>query len=586
MNKDRIKLFFQFLKYVMPYRKRWLAMLILSGLAALIGLINPYLAKLVVDDAIITKDISALVVLLLIGGGVFVISGLTEGLMQYLDRHIKLKVGFDINEKVFRHLQNFSFRWFQDKSTGEHLYKIDSDIERVKDLITAAPPQVLSTLPRMFFITAIVFYLDWGIALFSICLAPLVYLPPCYFSNRMRTVWKALIENSEKIYDILDETFSHILVIKASGREDDSIRRYLAKLRDRIGIEIKKLKLDIMSKFTSEGSTKLITGLIALYGSYLVIKGRLTLGGLTAIMIYLRQLASLQSLFALFYQSSVIGLVSCERIAEILNDRPEIVDSPGAQGVRFEHGGILFRDVSFGYREGEYVLRDLNFRVDGGSHIALVGPSGCGKTTTALLLLRLYDPWKGGILIDGRGIRDMKTSSLKEQIGIVLQEPLLWNDSIANNIRYLRPAATRREIIEAAKMAGVDEFTESLPLGYDTVVGENACKISEGQKQKIAIARVLIKRPKILILDEAMSSMDSASEERILSNIKLELPGLTFITISHRLSTVMNADMVYYLARPDNMVISRAERSFENKEICQLFAEQNGLASIQAAGYL
>ena len=575
MDQTQFKFFLRFLKFILPYRGKWLAILGLSGLAALLGLINPYLTKLVVDDAIGHKDLKTLVILVLIGGGVFILVGSMNALKSYFDRYIKLKVNYDLNKKIFEHMQNFSLGWFQGKSTGENLYKISEDVGRVTDFVTTTPPQAVFIFPKLLLTLAVVFYLNWKMALFSLCLAPFLYLPPYYFSRKMKKVWQALIENYQHIYDHLQEAFSHIQVIKAFGKETASMRRYLNLLADNVRIGMKNLRLDIFHSFTVETVSKVIIGLITFYGGYQVIKGRLTLGGLAAVMVYLRQLTNLQGEFAGFFQTAVLGSVSCQRVAETLDQKADIVEARNAKKVIFKRGEISFENVTFGYRAGEPVVKDLTFRIENESHIALVGPSGCGKTTIALLILRLYDPGGGRIFVDGHDIRGLKSDVFKAQVGVVLQEPLLWNDSIENNIKYAREDATREEIERVARMTGVAEFAEALPQGYETVIGENACRLSEGQKQKIAIARALIKRPKILILDEAMSSMDSVSEEKISSNIKQYQPKTTLITVSHRFNTVMRADLVYFLRSPEEILIGKPQKLLEdNSDFCYLFADQ------------
>jgi len=553
-------------------------MLILSGSGTLLGLINPYLTKLVIDRAIGNKDLRIFIILVLIGGGVFILIGLLNGLRQFLDRYIKAKVSFDLNKKVFKHLEGVSFSYFQNKSTGEYLYKIGYDTERVTDFITTAPPQAVAIFPKLILVLAIVFYLNWKMALFSLALAPFLYLPTYYFTRRMRKVWKALIENSENIFKSLQEVFSHMQLVKVFGKETQNIRHYLKLLIANIRIRMKNIKLEIFSGFASSAVNRIIIGLITFYGGYQVIKGQMSLGSLAAIMVYLTQLIGLQGQFAYFFQTSALGLVSCRRLAEVLDEKARVVETKGAKDVEFQKGQVAFRDVSFGYRAAEPLLRKITFDMEGGSHIALGGPSGCGKTTILNLILRLYDPWSGDIIIDGYRIKDLSFISLKRQIGMALQEPFLLNDTIRRNIAYGVDGVDDEEIIKMAGLCGVDGFVRNLPKGYETIIGENACKISEGQKQKIAIARALIKKPKILILDEAFSSMDSESEEKIMANIKKAQRDVTLIVVSHRLSTILNADLVYFLNSSAGLCIGSGEELLEkDKEFSALFSGQKAI---------
>jgi ABC-type multidrug transport system fused ATPase/permease subunit len=511
----------------------------------------------------------------LIGGTVFILSGLLSGLQSYLDRQIKIKVNFDLNKKVFKHLEKLDLAYFQNKSTGEHLYRGSYDIDRVADFITTTPPQVVATFPKLLFILIIVLRLNWQMAVFSLVLAPLLYLPPYYFTRKMRKIWEDLIKNSENIFKRLNEVFSHIQLVKTFAKEAAEVRDYLRMRIANIRMSLKNTRLEVISGFAGSAANKVVIGLITFYGGYQVIKGKMTLGSLSAIMMYIGQLIGLQSSFAGFFQNIAFGFVSCQRVEEILEERPKIVDKEDAKDVLFKKGRVVFRKVIFGYKEREPVISGINFDIEGGSRIAFVGPSGCGKTTILNLILRLYDPWSGDVIIDGYNIKDLKLSSLRWQIGMVLQEPFLFNDAIENNIRYGKPDAGEKEIIEVAKICGVDEFVSKLPDRYKTIIGENACKISEGEKQKIAIARALIKKPRILILDEAMSSMDSLSEEKILLKIKQIPEILTVIIVSHRLSAVMKADSTYFLKRPDAMIIDNPHQLLgEDEEFYNLFAAQ------------
>lgn len=548
--------------------------MVLSGTLALLELVNPYLTKLIIDDAIGNRNIKTFIILVLIGIGVFFIDRLLSSFRNFLDRFIKLKVNYDINKRVFQKMQNFPLMWFQHRTTGQNIYRASEDIDRTTEFITETPPQAFLIVPKFLFTLVMVFYLNWKLALLALSLAPLMVLSPYFFTAKMKRVWKRMIENSESIYEYLQETFSRIKVVKAFGKELSGVSKYMKLMAEKVKIGVHTLKLEIFSSFTMDAINKIIIGLIMFYGGYQVIKGEFTLGGLTAVMIYLRTLVGMQEQFGNFYQNIILGLVSCKRINEILDEKSLITEKQNAKENVFGKGIIVFKNISFGYRDDDHVLKNLDFSVEGGSNIALVAPSGHGKTTIALLLLRLYDPWNGKILIDGNDIRDLKFISLREQVGIALQEPQLWNDTIENNIKFAKEEATEDEVLKVAEMTGINEFVNNLPDKYKTVIGENACKLSEGQKQKIAIARALIKNPKILILDEAMSSMDSASEERILTNIKKYQKGTTIITISHRLSTVMNADLVYSFIRPSEMTVNRICDLNNCKDFMKLFAGQ------------
>jgi ABC-type multidrug transport system fused ATPase/permease subunit len=243
--------------------------------------------------------------------------------------------------------------------------------------------------------------------------------------------------------------------------------------------------------------------------------------------------------------------------------------------VEFLNGDIGFKEVSFGYRPGEYILKNLNFSIKTGEHVALAGASGAGKTTILNLLVRLYEPGQGEIFINGHKLQSITLASLKSQVGVALQEHFLWDDTVFNNIAYFSRETTPGKVEEISRICGVDDFVKVLPQGYQTIIGENGCKLSEGQKQKVAIARALFKNPKILVLDEAMSAMDSESEEKILRDIKARYKKMTVIIVSHRFSTIKGCDRALYLSGQDNIVEDSVEGLVKNNlDFRQLFAGQ------------
>ncbi len=574
MNKQMI-LYARFIKLLLPYRRKWLGVLFINVLAGGFSLVIPFLTKEVVDTAIGKKDFRAFTILAIIGGSVFVFTELLNRWSYWLKQAINLKINFDLHKKVFQHLQKLSYAWFQEKSTGEHLFKVNYDIDAAAEFITGAFPQALSILPRAALILVIVFYFNWKMALCGFLLSPFLFLPPYFFRKIMDKSYQRLIESSEDIFRYLQEVFSHIQLIKVWPAEKKTSRSFVGKLIINVRLSLSSLKAETASGVVAELISKLIIGLITFYGGYLVIKQDLTLGSFTAIMVYLTQLVGLQAQFASFWQNNISGTISCNRLAEILDVKPQIHDCPEATNREFRKGDIRFDNVSFGYPGNEFVIKNISFAIKAGECVALVGLSGRGKTTILNLLARLYEPQEGAISIDEQDIKSVKLDLLKKQIGFAMQEHFLWDDTIFNNIAYCCNRVNRQELEKVSRLAGVDDFVRELPLGYQTVIGENACKLSEGQKQKIAIARALLKNPRILILDEAMASMDSASEEKIIFNIQEQYKTLVVIIVSHRFSAVKACGRVLYLSAPDSLQEgSLAEFLTGNPEFRGLFAGQ------------
>ena len=525
----------------------------LSGITMVLGLVNPYLTKLIIDKAYGNRDLRLFIIIVAIGGCIFVLDGLINGLSNYLTNYIRLRINLDLNCKVFNKLQRLPYGFFKNSSTGEHLYTINYEIDRLTSFITDVLPQAIPLIPRSLLILAIVFYLDYKIALLALALIPFLYLTPYYFTRRTKKVLKKLIENSREIFKSLQEVLSHIHLVKALGKEKYETRRYIKGLIENIRFGLINTRLGVISGFANSLAQRIILGPIVFYGGYQIIKGKMTLGSLSAITLYLNQLSGLQSSLAYFFQQVSLGLVSYERLDSILETKPDSIEDKYTKEITFLKGQIEFRNVTFGYRQDKMVLQNLNFYIEGGSCIGLVGPSGCGKTTILNLILRLYKPLSGQIIIDGGNINLIKSKSLYAQIGVVLQEPYLWNDTIENNIRYGKEKADFKEVKEAAGIACIDDFIDTLAQGYNAVIGENACKISEGQKQRIAIARAVIKRPKILILDEALSSVDAQIEARIIDNMMVSLRDTTIIIVSHRFSAIKRTDLVFFLNSPDKI---------------------------------
>lgn len=545
----------KFYRYLLAYWRKEILILSLMGSSFGLGLLGPYLTKLIIDKAYTNRDIKLFIILVISIAALFILSNIINALINFLNRSIKLGIAFSLNRKVFRRLQYLPYRFFQETSTGQHLYRIAYDIERVTQLISDIFPQAVFIIPKSLLIFGIVFYLDRKVALFSLLLLPFLCFAPLYFTIRLKRAIKIWVEKSQRIFEKAQEILSHMQLIKTFGKERREIKGYISALIQNTRTELANTKLELSGLFASSIAQRAILGLIIFYAGLQVMKGKLTLGGLSAITLYLTQLSGLQNILASSLQRISLGLVSCERLDMILRTPVESLAKEQVKEVIFSKGNIEFENVTFGYTQEKMVLEDLSFCIEGSSCIGIMGASGCGKTTAVNLILRLYKPLKGKIFIDGVDISLIKPDSLYEQIGFALQESYLWNDTIENNIRYGKEKASFKEIEEAARIACIDAFIDSLPDGYQTVLGESACRISEGQKQRIAIARAVIKKPKILILDEALSSVDAELEQKIISNIKDKFENSTVIVISHRISTIRQMKIVYFLSGPAKIEI-------------------------------
>jgi ABC-type bacteriocin/lantibiotic exporter with double-glycine peptidase domain len=546
-------------RYLLPFWKQVVLLLALSLLGMVLSLVNPYLIKLVVDKAYANRDLNLFFTLIILIGIVYISAEFFKGLSKYLTSLIKIRLDFSFNKKLFKKLQSLSYAFFQNTSIGQHLVNVSRDIEEVSRFIVDSLPQLVLFIPRTIIIILLVLRLNWQMAFLSLLLAPFLHIISFYYNRRLERAWRRWIENYEIFFSRLQESLSHVQLIKAFGKERSETKRYVSTLIKNARAYLGVTKLQVAGSFASSIVNHVFLGLIIFYGGYQVIKENMSLGSLSAITIYLSQLSGLQGSLTNFFQQMAYCRVSHKRLESIFNEEPEQTETQHARKFTFPCGKIEFQNITFRFKPDEKVLEGLGFTIAGSSCIGLAGYSGCGKTTISNLLLRLYGPLKGKIFIDGFDISNIQSKSFYAQISAVLQEPYLWNDTIEYNIKYGGENITAAQVREAAKIACIDNYINSLKDGYRTIIGENACKISEGQKQRIAIARAIVRRPKIVILDEALSSVNISIEGKIIDSLRGYLANSTFIVISHRLSTIKKMDLIYFLTGPDNIDIGTHE---------------------------
>ncbi len=538
---------FNYHLYILPFWKREVLILILNSATMFLGLVNPYLTKLLVDKAYGNKDFKLFITLVITGGILFVLNNLISAIVSYMKSAIRTKIKFNLTVKVFSKLQSLPYSYFQNSSTGQNMYRFNYDIDTVSSLVSDFLPQLIQLIFRTVTVMVILFALNWKIAFFCLLLIPLQYYISDYCNKKMRKKWEETIEIGQKSFSILQEILTHIHLIKAFGKERVEKNRYIKILIENLRFTLSIQKLQSLISNIQQLSSRIFTGLILFYGGYQVIKGEIPLGSLIAIGMYLGQASGLHGSFSGLSQQVAMTLISCERLDTILNSESDEEKRKEAIVMKNTGGDIHFKNISFSYTEEKRIIKNLSFSIKHGIFAGLSGPSGCGKTTIINLLLKLYKPEEGEITLNGSDINKIEKKSFYNQIGVALQNSYLWNDTLENNIRYGKSNATEEEIKEAAEVACIDDFIDSLPEGYRTLIGENACKISEGQRQRISIARAVIKKPAILILDEGLSSVDGETENKIINNIRNYLKNSTVIIISHRLSTIKKVDLVYFL---------------------------------------
>lgn len=476
---------------------------------------------------------------------------LLKGIFTYCEAYLLSYMGqrivMDIRNQLYEHLQRLSLSFFLRQRTGNLISRLTNDVMLLQNAIRVVPRDTIRQGFTVFFLVFIIFYLNWVWALIAIVLFPLLVIPLASFGKKLRRVSMQGQEKMADIYSILQERISGVKLIKSFCMEEEEVKRLRIENRNFFNIIMRSMRvISMQSPIMEFIATIGIVGILIL-GGYQVISGRTTPGTFFAFIGALSAMYKPIKGFATVNHEIQQALAASERIFWILDTREFIIEKAQAEKLAPFRNDIKFERVSFFYEEGDTILKDIQMKIEKGEIVALVGPSGGGKTTLVNLLMRFYDPTSGEILIDGKDIKDVGVKSLRDQISIVTQEVILFNDTVRNNIAYGVPGASWEQIVFASKAANAHDFINSLPLKYDTVIGEHGVKLSGGQRQRLAIARAILKDPAILILDEATSSLDTESEKLVQDALDRLMQDRTSIVIAHRLSTVKNVNRILVL---------------------------------------
>jgi len=573
--KETLRLFFSFKYYLRHYWWLELGLFSLGLLGQLSHLVNPFLAKFILDKGILARNRTAFFKYSFFSGAIFFLAMVFQRAYEYFKKYTLSKLQVELADNVFKRVLKLSLRFFQEKLSMEQFFLINSDIGTGGEILADMLPATGVSLVKFIVVFLVILVIDYRILLAVVLYRLVILVQGRLFIRIKFNLVKTDLAKQQGMFRSVNEISSHLYFLKASGNLGFLFRKHLHKILERVRTEIQNARWDFLLVIFNNLSDKLFFGLLGVLGTLLVIKGKLSLGSLGAAMAYLSQGSAAYNGISGSFRTFKMNRLTLERIKDILNAPIDIPESKDAQSVIFYGGKIEFKEATLAYTESKLVLDRLSFVIPAEGKIALVGSSGRGKTTIINLLLRLYDPQQGRVLIDDYDLKDLRFKSIYSQMGIALQEPFLFNDSIANNIAFGAQKFSLEEIIKAAKIAEADSFILNLPHGYESILGEYGYKLSQGQKQRIAIARALIKRAKIFILDEAMSSLDSETEDKIIENIRKEFPRSTLIVVSHRLSTAKKMDQIYFLESSSRINIGThqelIERSLKYKE---LFASQ------------
>lgn len=530
-----------------PYMDRLVLALCCMLLASACNVVPPWLLKNVVDDVLIQKDLATLNALPFLLMGLFLGKGIFSYGHQYLMSWVGQRVVMDLRLRLYEHMQRMSLRYLYGKRLGELVSRMTNDAAILQNLVSSVMVNLIVQSVTFLGMMGFLIYINWKLTLITFAILPLTVLLLYRAAKKLRFVGHSIQRELAALSAVVQEAFSAIRVVRSFATEDLELERFRATNANNFKAVMKGVQTQSV---LSNGIEVVLIGALALIlwlGGRSVVRGELSPGELIAFLGYLGFLVQPIRVFTSVVSSMQLGLAAADRIFGLL-DTPEETTSPvdpvplGAM-----EGRVSFRNVSFAYEAGQPVLRNVSLDVRPGEKIAIVGPTGSGKSTLVDLIPRFYDPDGGSVLVDGLDVRSVDLRALRKQIGVVPQDSMLMKGTIAFNISYGLPDLPREAVEEAARVAGVHAFITSLPDGYETEVGERGVTLSGGQRQRIAIARAVVRNPRVLILDEATSSLDLEVERLVQGAMDLAMQGRTSFIIAHRLSTVRSADRIIVL---------------------------------------
>ena len=535
------------LQYIRPYLKQLGFAIICIIMAAAANLYLPWIIKDMVDKVLTDKDMGMLNIICLGIVVVFILRGIFYYGQSYLVSYIGQKVIIDVREVMFRKFQRMPLAYYDKHQTGETMSYITNDVAAIQSALVDNLIEMVTEGSILIGSLVMMLVLDWKLSLLTLAIIPLVGQAMKIFGRKIKRNGTVIQERMADITSLLQESISAIRVVKSCVRQRYEIDRFCRQKELNCQAAMKNVQLTSLLTPSVEFLAAVSVAVILWFGGYEVINGVLTAGSLIAFLTYAVNLANPVKRLSRVYGNLQRAMAAVDRVFAVIDLPETIKDKPEAKELPPVQGAVSVEHVNFEYKKGVPALIDMTLEAKPGQMIAFVGPSGAGKSTIANLIPRFYDVTAGSIRIDGYDVRDVTLDSLRGQIGIVPQETMLFSTSVRENIRYGRLDATDEEVVAAAKAANADEFIRALPQGYDTQLGERGLNLSGGQRQRMAIARAILKNPRILILDEATSALDTESEKIVQAALDQLMVGRTSFVIAHRLSTIFDADQIYVI---------------------------------------
>ncbi|EEU77852.1 ABC transporter ATP-binding protein [Enterococcus faecalis] len=532
--------------YIKPYKKavfKTLFVIILANLASMLG---PYFTKIAIDQVIPQKNLS----LLLILGAIFLFSLVIIGWCMRYRIYAITEIGQDILKdmrfSIFEHLQKLPFSYFDSRPHGKILIRVVNYINTLSDLLSNGLINLISDLFNVIITLIFMLFIDVKLTLYSLLLLPVLFVMVLFIQGKQRKAYQELSNKQSNLNAYIHESISGIKITQSFAREDENFQIFNEVSEEYRQSFMKAVRVQYLL-WPAVQNISVITTCFIYFVGIRQLGVSVTTGTLIAFIGYINNFWNPVINIGNFYNSLITATAYLERIFETMDVVPEIQDAPQAIALPPIKGTVDFQHVYFRYEEGKNILTDVSFHIEPGQTIALVGPTGAGKTTIINLLSRFYDVNEGAVKIDGYDVRDVTLRSLRKQMGVMLQDTFIFSGTIIENIRYGNLAATEEEVIQAAKIVRAHDFIKDLKDGYETVVEERGSTLSAGQRQLISFARALLADPKILILDEATSSIDTKTEELLQEGLQQLLKGRTSFIIAHRLSTIKNSDKIFYI---------------------------------------